>query len=173
MSLKYEPASEPLHDSLSSGAAIPESAGKTLNPKAWNAPSGVVLFGVVSSTGFLLPGWQMMCTCTAPVCHWCGAGVVGFVGEGGESAFTTVMTFTVRFKTGVKHKQLLRERGGRSMCCQRLAATLAPATMPAGGCMTLHVPTLSSCLARDAPMDCSLDTSRLAVKCLWSRKRSI
>ena len=29
------------------------------------------------------------------------------VGEGGESACTTFKTFTVRFKTGVQHKELL------------------------------------------------------------------
>ena len=36
--------------------------------------------------------------------------VVGFVGEGGESGFST-------FKAGsMKHKQLVRERGGREVC---------------------------------------------------------
>ena len=38
-------------------------------------------------------------------------GVVDFVDEGGESACTTSKTFA-SFKTGVKHKQLLRDRGG-------------------------------------------------------------
>ena len=42
-------------------------------------------------------------------------GVVGCVVEGGESALTTVKTST-SFKTGVKHKELLRERGGRAVC---------------------------------------------------------
>ena len=40
-------------------------------------------------------------------------GVVGFVGEGKERAFSTFKIFTVRFKTGVKHRQILRDRGRR------------------------------------------------------------
>ena len=32
--------------------------------------------------------------------------------EGGKSAFSTFKTFAIRFKTGMKHKLLLRERGG-------------------------------------------------------------
>jgi hypothetical protein len=44
-------------------------------------------------------------------------GVSGFVGEGGERACTTFKTSSsckggfTRFKTGLKNKQLLRERG--------------------------------------------------------------
>ena len=44
-------------------------------------------------------------------------GAVGFVGEGGESGFSTfktLITLNRVFKT-FKHKQLLRERGGRAM----------------------------------------------------------
>ena len=43
-------------------------------------------------------------------------GVVGFVVEGGESAsFKTSTTFKRDFKP-TKHKQWLRERGGRAVC---------------------------------------------------------
>jgi len=63
------------------------------------------------------PSSEQVGFCSCGVFSLGQRGVVGFVGEGGESAFSTFKTLTVRFKTGVKHKQLLRERGGRAMSC--------------------------------------------------------
>ena len=64
----------------------------------------------------------VMCAKKSRSIYYGEHGEVGFVGEGEQSAFTTFTTSASfqgdfnSFKTGMQHKHLLRERGGRAVC---------------------------------------------------------